>query len=57
MQFFTDIVDIARTRKFWMGLATVVAQYIAIVYADTEVGGLVIGLLGAFGIYTVPNKK
>lgn len=45
-----------RYNKFWVALATAVVAGLSYLYADAQWLPLVINLLGAVGVYQVPNK-
>lgn len=56
MQFFEDIRDVAKTRKFWTAALGFVLLYLSDNYADRGWVQIVISLATLFGIYQVPNK-
>lgn len=57
MAFFTDILNLTKTRKFWVGILTAAAEAVVIYLADMPEFAPLLGLLGAIGVYQVPNGK
>lgn len=56
MQFFNDITNIAKTRKFWVGLGGAIVTYLVTAFSSVEGAGLVMSILTALGVYQAPNS-
>ena len=52
-----DITNIAKTRKFWIGVLNAAATGVLVFVADKPEFAPVIAILSAFGIYRVPNAR
>lgn len=55
--FITDITDVAKTRKFWVGILGAVAMAVLEYIAGIEGFAPVIGVLTALGVYQVRNVR
>lgn len=57
MKFFKDIKNVAKTRKFWVGVLNAVVTALVVFLTDYPEFAPVVSLLGAFGVYRIPNAK
>lgn len=57
MKFFKDIQNFEYTRKFWAGLLEAVIITILTVLSEYQEFAPIVALLGALGVYVVPNAK
>lgn len=55
--FFTPMLDLARSRKFYVALAGVVVSYFTTKFGQNAELTLFTGLLTALGVYGVPNEQ
>ena len=56
-QFFTDIVNVGKTRKFWMSFAGAVGSAALVFLADQPEFAPAFVLLSTLGVYSAPNNK
>ena len=56
MSFFKDIVNVAKTRKFWVAMLNVVVTAVLVFLADTPEFAPLFALLASLGVYQIPNK-
>ena len=57
MNFFKDIVDLAKTAKFWAAFVGAVVNAALVFVADYPEFAPLVSVLAAFGVYEVPNKQ
>ena len=56
-QMLKDVVNVGKTRKFWVGLVGAAAQAALYYLEDYPEFAPLFALLTALGVYTVPNRK
>lgn len=52
-----DVIDFAKTRKFWTAVAGAVVTYLAAKFGQSAELTLLTGMLTALGVYGVTNDK
>lgn len=57
MRFLRDIRDVAKTRKFWVGMAGAVLDAVVLYLSGVPEFSPVIKALTVFGIYEIPNRN
>ncbi len=56
MNYFKPLLDVAKTRKFYLAAAGAVVTYLVAKYGNTDEITLLTGLLTAAGVYSVSNS-
>lgn len=55
-KFFAPLLDLAKSRKFYLAAVGAVVTYLVAKYGNTDEITLLTGLLTAAGVYSAPNS-